>query len=172
MLLRTTNVRKGKHMRDAAQQIVVTQAQPDDIAVLAPLFDGYRVFYKQISDVAAAQQFVRDRLANNESVIFIARFGEHAVGFTQLYPSFSSVAMQRIWILNDLFVSPTARGQGVAEALLRRAEQFARETRAKRLVLSTATDNVAAQRLYEKLGWQRDMAFYHYELSTYSKEKE
>jgi GNAT superfamily N-acetyltransferase len=159
-------------MSDDPQQIVVTQAQPNDVAMLAPLFDGYRVFYNQASDRAAAQQFIGDRLATNESVIFIARLGDHAVGFTQLFPSFSSVVMQRIWILNDLFVSTAARGQGVGEALLRRAEQFARETQAKRLVLSTATDNIAAQRLYEKLGWQRDTVFFYYELSIYSKNKE
>ncbi len=153
-------------MSDDPQQVMVTQAQPSDIAVLAPLFDGYRVFYNQASDAQAAQQFLYDRLANNESVIFIARHDDAAVGFTQLYPSFSSVVMQRIWILNDLFVLPTARGQGVAEALLRRAAQFAKETQAKRLVLSTAIDNIAAQRLYEKLGWQRDTMFFHYELST------
>ncbi len=159
-------------MSDDSQQIVVTQAQPNDVVVLAPLFDGYRVFYNQAPDRAAAQQFIGDRLATNESVIFIARLGDHAVGFTQLFPSFSSVVMQRIWILNDLFVSTAARGQGVGEALLRRAEQFARETQAKRLVLSTATDNIAAQRLYEKLGWQRDTVFFYYELSIYSKNKE
>lgn len=153
-------------MSDDPQQIVITQAQGSDLAALVPLFDGYRVFYKQASDAAAAQQFLQDRLANDESVIFIARVGDRAVGFTQLYPSFSSVALQRIWILNDLFVAPHARGRGVAEALLRRAAQFAKETQTKRLVLSTATHNIAAQRLYEKLGWQRNTAFYHYELHT------
>lgn len=153
-------------MVDGTKQIVVTQAQLDDITVLAPLFDDYRVFYKQASDAAAAQQFLQQRLARDESVVFIARLNNRAVGFTQLYPSFSSVAMQRIWVLNDLFVAPEARGHGVAETLLRRAAQFGKETQAKRLALSTAIDNIAAQRLYEKLGWQRDTAFYHYELNT------
>ncbi len=150
----------------------IVRAQHEHLALVVPLFDAYRVFYKQPSDPARAHDFLHQRLHDGDSVIFGALRGDVALGFTQLFPSFSSVVMQRIWILNDLFVSTAARGQGVGEALLRRAEQFARETQAKRLVLSTATDNIAAQRLYEKLGWQRDTVFFYYELSIYSKNKE
>jgi GNAT superfamily N-acetyltransferase len=85
-----------------------------------------------------------------------------ALGFTQLYPSFSSIAMRPIWVLNDLFVVESARKMGVARSLLKEAERFARETNAARLILATANDNHAVQALYEKLGWAKDDEFLHY----------
>jgi GNAT superfamily N-acetyltransferase len=144
--------------------LTVIRATLDHLEELVPLFDGYRQFYQQVSDQAAARHFIQQRLAQDESVIFLAMLGEQASGFTQLYPSFSSVSMKRLWILNDLFVAPTARGQGIGEALLERARQFTLETGAKGLMLETAVDNLTAQRLYERLGWQRETQFYVYNL--------
>lgn len=131
-----------------------------------PLFDGYRVFYKQASDYEAARLFLGARLAQNDTVIFLAELGGKAVGFTQLFPSFSSVSVKQLWILNDLFVAPEARRGGVARALLERARDYALETQAKGLVLSTEIDNKSAQSLYEALGWRRIDAFYTYQLTV------
>lgn len=86
------------------------------------------------------------------------------VGFTQLYPGFSSVSMKRVWILNDLFVDEGYRGQGVAKSLMSAAENFARETECARIVLVTQISNVAAQSLYESRGYAKDEEFYHYAL--------
>ncbi|MGL4610682.1 MAG: GNAT family N-acetyltransferase [Trueperaceae bacterium] len=130
--------------------------------LLAPLFDAYRQFYKQQSDVGAAKTFLSERLTKSESVIFLATENMTGLGFTQLYPSFSSVLMKRLWILNDLFVAPEGRRKGVAEALITAAVNHAKETGAKGLQLETAITNVAAQTLYEKLGWQRETEFYAY----------
>ena len=127
-----------------------------------PLFDAYRQFYKQPSDLTRARQFIHDRLANNESIVFLAIEGKAALGFIQLYPSFSSIDLKRLWILNDLFVIPLARHRGVAIALMERAKQLAVETQAKGLVLETAVENLTAQRLYEHLGWRREDEFYAY----------
>src|SRR5205823_710035 len=103
-----------------------------------------------------AEAFLRDRFAHGDSVVILAvDSGSGAgLGFVQLYPSFSSVAAQRIWILNDLFVAPNARRQGVGQALLGSARDHAIATRAKRLVLSTATTNREAQALYESFGYK------------------
>ncbi len=140
----------------------IIRAQRGHVELVAPLFDLYRQFYGQPSDLEGARQFLKERLQHNESVIFLALGGTGAVGFTQLYPSFSSTAMKRLWILNDLFVARQARKHGVARALLERAREFAIETGASGLELATATDNLSAQRLYEKTGWKRDEDFYHY----------
>jgi GNAT superfamily N-acetyltransferase len=147
-----------------SHQIEVVRAEFAHLDALAALFDGYRQFYLQPSDIERAKVFLRERLTNSDSVIFIALLDNVAVGFTQLYPSFSSVSMQRLWILNDLFVAEFARRHGVAEALLEHARQFAIQTGSKGLVLETAITNGAAQRLYERLGWQRDDQFYRYAL--------
>ena len=132
---------------------------------IAPLFDAYRQFYQQSADMPLALAFINERLTLSDSVIFIAQ-DEHgqAIGFTQLYPSFSSVSARRIWILNDLFVLPAVRGKGAAHQLLDTARDYAIATGAKRLELSTAHDN-PAQKLYESLGYERDNAFYHYSLA-------
>lgn len=137
-----------------------------ELDVLAPLFDGYRVFYGQPSDLAAARAFLSARLEHEESVVLLAWLGNVPAGFTQLYPSFSSVRLARLWILNDLFVAPPARRQGVAAALLEAARHHAAALGARRLTLQTATDNHAAQSLYEAHGWQRDQTFLTYNLEV------
>ena len=143
----------------------IIRATIEHLDLIAPLFDGYRQFYKQPSNVDGARMFIKDRLIRHESVIFLAFLDEAAVGFTQLYPSFSSSSMQRLWILNDLFVAPNGRRSGVGEALLERARQFAVEDGAKGLMLETAVTNTTAQKLYERLGWVRDTEFYVYNLT-------
>jgi ribosomal protein S18 acetylase RimI-like enzyme len=150
-------------MDDMALEIV--RASHKDVDRIVSLFDQYRGFYRERANAEGARSFLTERLTKNESVVFLAVDPElDTVGFIQLYPSFSSVSMKRLWILNDLFVLPTARKRGVGEALLRRAEEFARETNAKGLELETWVDNLPAQRLYEKLGWKRNRDFYQYTL--------
>lgn len=148
--------------------IFIVQATVKDLEQLASVFDQYRVFYKQASDLEAAKQFLFDKFEHRESVIFLAKHqpSDQIVGFTQLYPSFSSISLQRTWILNDLFVCADYRKQGIATALLNQAKEFAALTKAKGLELSTATDNAAAQKCYEALGYQRDDDFYHYFLKV------
>ena len=143
--------------------ITATLDQLDD---LAPLFDAYRVFYGQASDMGRAQTFLRERMHLQESVVFLAYAHSRPVGFTQLYPSFSSVSTQRLWVLNDLYVVPEMRGQRVGERLIERAARFATEFGAKGLSLSTAITNTSGQKLYERVGFKRDEEFYHYFLKT------
>jgi ribosomal protein S18 acetylase RimI-like enzyme len=145
-------------------EVVVRPAGLSDLDALVPLFDGYRQFYEQQSDLRGARAFLQERLERAESVIFIATRGTTALGFTQLYPSFSSVSMKRLWILNDLFVAPDGRRQGVGARLLQRAREFAAETETKGLELTTARDNLSAQALYESQGWARDNVFMTYYL--------
>ncbi len=123
---------------------------------LAPLFDAYRVFYQQPSELERARNFLAERIQNQESIIYIAFEGTRALGFTQLYPSFSSVSTQKLWILNDLYVIPEARGLRVGEKLIERALQLASETNAKGVMLETAHTNFSGQKLYERLGFLRE----------------
>jgi GNAT superfamily N-acetyltransferase len=139
----------------------IRQATLGDLEITALLFDGYRQFYKQTSDIKLAQHFLRERIINNESVIFLCFEGDTAVGFTQLYPSFSSVSAQRLLILNDLYVIPEMRGKGYGEAILLYAQGYCKGMNAKGLDLQTAVDN-PAQHLYEKLGWVKDEHFLTY----------
>ena len=145
---------------------LVRQAGPGDVEQLAPLFDAYRQFYQQTSDVTLARDFLAERLSRAESVVFVAERDGRAVGFVQLYPLFSSTAARprRLWLLNDLFVSPDVRGGGVGRALMERARRLAEETGAVGLELVTAVTNRGAQRLYESLGYRLDDGFLRYEL--------
>jgi ribosomal protein S18 acetylase RimI-like enzyme len=128
------------------------------------LFDLYRQFYQQSSDIEAANNFIYERFQRCDSTILAAFDNNQIIGFVQLYPSFSSVSMKRIWILNDLFVRETERNQGVAKLLMNAAANLARETGAIRIVLSTQTSNNLAQALYESLGYTKNEEFYHYQL--------
>ncbi len=144
--------------------ISTRRAGQADLDLLAPLFDQYRQFYGRASDPAAARAFLQARCENGESVLLLASNAAGPAGFVQLYPTFSSISLARIFILNDLFVIPAARRQGVAGRLLAAAADYGRQAGAVRLALSTATDNHAAQTLYQAHGWQRDSEFLHYEL--------
>jgi ribosomal protein S18 acetylase RimI-like enzyme len=146
-------------------KVDVRAATLDDLDVLVVLFDGYRQFYRQTSDLERAREFLADRLARRESTIFLACAGGRAVGFTQLYPSFSSVAMAPVLILNDLFVAAEARRSGAGAALLQAAADYGRSVGAVRLVLSTEVDNATAQSVYERNGWRRDTRFVSYQLA-------
>ena len=145
--------------------IHIQPATMADLDTLVPLFDGYRQFYRQPADLPRARAFLAERIERDESLILLARDDDGAgLGFTQLYPLFSSVRAVRTWLLNDLFVTSSARRRGVAGALLRAAAEQARTRGAASLSLSTALDNAPAQALYESLGWQRDSGFCEYSL--------
>lgn len=141
----------------------ITRERADELAVL---FDGYRVFYEQASDPASARRFVSERLSRGDSHIIGAEIDGELVGFTQLYPSFSSVRMRRTWILNDLYVAPAARRGGVAQALMQAALRHAIETGAAYLTLETARDNMPAQALYVAEGWSLDDEYCHFNRET------
>jgi ribosomal protein S18 acetylase RimI-like enzyme len=141
----------------------IRQATITDVDQLSILFAQYRVFHEQPFEPDEAKQFLEDRLSGEESIIFIAIENEQQAGFTQLYPSFPSVGLKKIWILNDLFVSNDYRKNGIAQALITHVIEYSKATGRKKVVLSTAYDNLNAQKLYENPGFNRS-GFYNYEL--------
>jgi ribosomal protein S18 acetylase RimI-like enzyme len=143
-------------------QVSIARAELRHIAEIAPLFDAYRRFYGQVDD-PRARSFLEERVAREESVVFIARLQGAAIGFCQLYPCFASVSLTRMFVLYDLFVAPQARRCGAAAALVRGAVDYAAGQGAGQLMLQTAVTNLPAQRLYEREGWVRDNHFYVYE---------
>ncbi len=136
--------------------ISISRAGPADLDALAALFDAYRQFYGQASDVAHARQWLRERLRFGESTVLLAKRDDTAVGFVQLYPMFSSVRTAKTWILNDLYVDTGARRCGVALRLLDAAAAFARDDGAAGISLETALANDAARALYRAADWQED----------------
>jgi GNAT superfamily N-acetyltransferase len=141
--------------------MVIRRAKKKDIEDLSVLFDKYRIFYKQPSDVENARSFLKKRMKRKESVIFVAEERDGLIGFTQLFPIFSSVSMKRTWLLNDLYVNERSRGIGTATKLLEAAKEFGAETKSKWLLLQTAADNFTAQKVYEKNGWVRETDFFY-----------
>jgi GNAT superfamily N-acetyltransferase len=146
----------------------IIPATLDWLPQMAVLFDMYRVFYKKTSDIAAATTFLQDRLTQKESQIFllVADDNTQIVGFTQLYPLWSSTRMGKLWLLNDLFIHPAHRGNGYAPLLMERAKQWARETNAVGVMLETAKDNDIGNNLYPKMGFELDDHFNWYHWTT------
>lgn len=172
----------------------IMRAGVEDVEIVAPLFDAYRQFYKLPSNEEAARRYLHARLLKEEAVIFLAleeagtgagasasggsaaekepagrwrsasNPARKVLGFTLLYPTWSSLSLRPWWNLNDLYVAPEARKRGVARALMQRAQQLAEETGAAGLGLETAKGNYPAQQLYDQLGWKRDEGFFRYEL--------
>lgn len=155
-------------------------ATDDDVDAVVDLFRQYLRFYDQEVPDAEARSYLTARRDAGDSVLLVAALGPEdcdpeggtptddapavarVVGFAQSYPTWSSVSLSRSWVLNDLFVTPFARGTGAARALVQQTAQRAKEAGAIRVSLATAWDNVAAQGLYESEGFIRDEHFHHY----------
>jgi ribosomal protein S18 acetylase RimI-like enzyme len=150
----------------------IKRINKQETGLVIDLFNKYRIFYNQPSDIATAKKFIQSRQDNNESIIFVAlaqiNNRKLPVGFTQLYHAYSSVRAIKYWILNDLYVEPDYRKKGIGEQLIKTAMQFAKADEAKFVELSTATDNYTAQTLYENIGFEKqeaDNSFFTYKIS-------
>ena len=139
----------------------IRKAGIEDLKKVSVLFDQYRIFYRNSSDVAGAEIFLKERLQKNESVIYVAAVNGELVGFTQLYPQFSSTRMKRSWLLNDLYVLPDYRGKGISKKLIDAAKQLAKDTNAAGLLLETEKTNTIGNRLYPSAG------FTHYNTTNF-----
>jgi GNAT superfamily N-acetyltransferase len=141
--------------------MTIREASISDLELLVPLFDGYRMFYKQASDLERARKFLTSRITQGESVIYIAMAQEKPIGFTQLYPIFSSVSMEPMYILNDLFIDAAYRSKGVGTALIDAVKQRCIAENQKGIVIQTKTTN-PAQKLYEHLGFKKDPDLHYF----------
>ena len=150
--------------------IQIHWANLSELDAIVPLFDAYRQFYEKPSAVQLSRDLLNTRMATSQSRIILATDESgNACGFAQLYPLFSSLSMSvlesKVWLLNDLYVAQTARGQGVGAALLSFVQDWAAQEGAGYLMLETAKTNATAQRLYEAQGWVRDEAFFVYQFA-------
>jgi GNAT superfamily N-acetyltransferase len=149
----------------------IKQATLDDLETLLPLFDAYRVFYKKQSDLPATRKFLTERIWHNESIIYLVftEGGKNAVGFTQLYPVYSSTRLARTWLLNDLYVIPEYRGKGLSKALIAKAQELAQKTGAAGVLLETARDNQVGNQLYPAMGFDLEESnFYFWSNPTFA----
>lgn len=148
-------------------KIEIKRIDLNEADLVISLFNQYRIFYGNFSDLGMAKAFVDARLENNESVIFVALDGNKPVGFTQLYPKYSSAKLSKNWILNDLFVDENYRKQGIGEGLIKTAMDFAKTQGSTFVQLETAVDNYTAQSLYEAIGFKKqapDTEFFLYRI--------
>ncbi len=142
---------------------MIQQATLKDLDILTTLFEAYRNFYKKDAAPDTAKVFLQERIEKEESVIYLVYNEEgKAVGFTQLYPLFSSTRMKKLWLLNDLYVVPTERGKGFSKALIERAKQLAQDTNACKIMLETAKTNDIGNQLYPATGFELDTDFNWY----------
>lgn len=158
------NTKASTDLASTINGITVRQAVLADLDGLVPLLDQYRQFYKRASDLSAARAFLLERFNHGESVLFIAHEGSVALGFAQLYPSFSSVSLARVFVFNDLFVAEAGRRKGIAKRLIEASADYAKSLGAIAMSLSTAKNNDDAQALYRATGWAREETYIEYNL--------
>jgi len=149
-----------------SESIEILHASTEHLGEIVPLFDAYRCWYGEENNLDGARRFLSQRMMAAESEIFFVRMNDQPAAFAQLYPAFSSVAMESIWILNDLYVIDSARGQGIGTLLLETAVEFARALGAVRLELAAGVNNRMAQSVCEAHGWVKDTEFLRYSLSV------
>jgi GNAT superfamily N-acetyltransferase len=132
---------------------IIRKAVIDDLPQLAGLFNLYRIFYRKEPDIESAKIFLRDRMQKHESVIYVAEENKKLIGFTQLYPQFSSMRMKRSWLLNDLYVLEEYRGKGISKQLIEAAKQLAKDTNSAGVLLETEKTNIIGNQLYPSVGF-------------------
>jgi len=145
----------------------IVQATLEHLDLLAAMFVKYREFYGSLPYPDSSRAFLEKRLRRKESVIYLALSDDDSnklMGFCQLYPSFSSLSLKRVWILNDIYVAEDARRQLVADNLIRTAKKMAKETNAVRMRVSTSSNNEVARKTYESIGFKEDTEFKNYVL--------
>lgn len=148
---------------------MIRKATTQDLDQLTNLFDQYAVFYKNPSNYEKHYAYLKERLENNEATIFVAsdeKNKEKLIGFALIYVTFSSLALNKILILNDLFVDSSARKKGIGEKLILETVEFAKELGANDIRLRTAKNNTVAQGLYHKMGFVREDFLYSYDLAV------
>ncbi len=145
--------------------MTITRATAEDVDAVAPLFDAYRAFFTRGDRLSESRRFLEERIASDESVLFVARDGKDAVGFIQLYPLWSSWYCRRIWFLSDLYVSEGARRRGIGRNLVERAIELARETDAASVMVELPRREPHLEEFYRRLGFMRDDVF---ELARYT----
>ncbi|WP_236614065.1 GNAT family N-acetyltransferase [Nafulsella turpanensis] len=148
--------------KEILNEMIVRSVELEDIGQLSKLFDDYRVFYEKESDLDGAKRFLTERIEKNESVIYVADSGNALCGFVQLYPIFSSTRMNRLWLLNDLFVNKLHRGKGISKKLIGKAKELARETKSSGLILETAKNNIVGNQLYLRTDFSLDTDHNYY----------
>jgi len=135
--------------------MIIEKATLHEATDISQLFDSYRIFYRKESDLKAAESFIKERLENEDSVIYYVKNEKDQIcGFTQLYPSFSSTKMKRMWILNDLYVQASDRGKGYSKALINQVKKLCQETDACGILLETETSNTIGNQLYPAVGFE------------------
>ena len=149
--------------------IKIEEANTDHLEKLVRLFDAYRVWYRQPSDLSTAKQFLKDRIVKKESIIYIALDGDQLVGFTQLYPLFSSTRMKRLWLLNDLYVDEAYRGKGVSKQLINAAKDLAHHTNAAGILLETEKSNTIGNQLYPAMDFELESNNFYFWTKTEAK---
>lgn len=144
--------------------VAVVSTPGTDLDAVAVLFDRYRVFYGQVSDLALARQFLSQRVIEQQSIILVAKMADFKVGFAQLYPTFSSIHCCRTWVLNDLYLDKEYRSLGIGRALLQEIISLAKIANVQRITLETAEHNFVAQKLYQQCGFIVESGFKSYAL--------
>ena len=142
----------------------IKRATKENSDIIGEVFNLYRIFYNQESNLEIAQKYIKQRLENDESIIFFHEEEGTCAGFTQLYPTFDSVNIRKKIVLYDLFVREEYRRKGIAKLLMDAAKNYATENKFGSIELSTNKSNTPGQTLYESLGYIRDNEFYSYDL--------
>ncbi|NVJ65053.1 MAG: GNAT family N-acetyltransferase [Gammaproteobacteria bacterium] len=134
----------------------------NDLDKLVPLFDDYRQHFKQASDQAAVKEYLQARISSNEAMIYLAQSQDQLHGFVILYPSFSSIGLAPIWILNDFYLKSGANKRLMAKQLLDRLSQDCREAGAIRIEVTTRKENHKLHKLYKEYGFEKDYKYDYY----------
>jgi ribosomal protein S18 acetylase RimI-like enzyme len=130
----------------------IRRASPDDAPDVARLLHDFNTEYDEFTPgVEVLTRNAREMLAEGDMVVLLA--GDGPDGFAELRFRKSVWTATLDCYLEELYVVPPLRGQGVGRTLLREAMKAARAEGAAHIELGTSEDDVAARALYESEGF-------------------
>ncbi len=147
-------------------KVDIKRCNINDLERLVPLFDDYRQHFKQASDLVAVKTYLAERLETKDALIYLAQSGEELHGFVVLYPSFSSIGLAPIWILNDFYLKSGNNKRLMAKKLLDQLSQDCREAGAIRIEVTTRKENHKLHKLYKDYGFEKDYKYDYYFLQV------
>lgn len=141
----------------SSEKLIIRQATERDAPLLLDFIRAIAEYEKRLHEVVATEKSIRESLFGKQSTAegLIAEYDNEPVAFAVYFHNFSTFMGRRGLYLEDLFVKPEFRRQGIGKKLLAHLAKIAVDRGCRRFEWSALDWNEPAIRFYEELEAQK-----------------